>query len=452
MVISAMLFHSCEKWIDPDINQNPNQPADVTMEALLPFIEAGMAFRLAGGNEVVNVQAVWLQQFDGVDRQSLAFANYVYNPLEAFYIWTDSYAEMLMDSRILREKAAQLGSPHNHGVAGILSAFALGQLTDAWGDIPWSEALQGAGNPQPVFDSQESIYLAIHELLDHAIDSLAKEQDPYGIKGDYIYSGDPQKWIRAAHAFKARYFLHLSKRKGSQAYLDALDAIPDAFTDNHDDMQFNFGTGQGESNPLYQFMRDRNDVRMGAYFIDLLKNTEDPRLAVYAYPDGQGNYTGSVAGQANDQASTPGPAVASPESPSYFITYAELLFIRAEALLKTGSDEAQVKIALEEAVAASLEKLGVNDPEWLSGYREKIAGMTGETLFAEIMTQKYIATFYQPETYHSWRRTAYPVIPPNPNGLIGEIPRRFLYPTSEQVYNPNVPTGISLTDRVWWDE
>ena len=69
------------------------------------------------------------------------------------------------------------------------------------------------------------------------------------------------------------------------------------------------------------------------------------------------------------------------------------------------------------------------------------------------MTQKYIATFYQPEAYHSWRRTGFPVIPPNPLGAEDEIPRRFPYTSLEMTYNnENVPKGVTITDRVWWDE
>jgi hypothetical protein len=37
------LFSSCEKWIDTDINQNPDAPKQVPMNALLPAIELNMA-------------------------------------------------------------------------------------------------------------------------------------------------------------------------------------------------------------------------------------------------------------------------------------------------------------------------------------------------------------------------------------------------------------------------
>jgi len=447
----VVLFLGCEKWIDPEINVNPDQPADVTMETLLAYMEADVAFKLAGGMEIILSQSVLLQQLDGVDRQMLGLSNYIINPNDLVWIWADAYSEILMDAKVLREKAATLGSPYNAGVSDIITAFTLGQLTDAWGKIPWKESLQGSANTQPAYDDQESVYQSIQGLLDRAIDSLSAPADPYGIKGDYIYDGDRLKWLQAAHALKARYYIHLSNRNGEQAYLDALEEVQEAFSAVEDDMLFAFGTGESESNPIYQFMRDRNDVRMGNFYIEMLKAGNDPRLAVFALPDNDGNFTGSMPGQANGAASKPGPAVAAADAPTYVITYTELLFIKAEAMFITGYEENEVKIVLLEAVSASLDQFGTVDTDWLESYSGQIMDLTGDALFAEIMTQKYIATFCQPEAYHSWRRTGYPVLTPNPNGATNEIPTRFPYPISELVYNQNVPTGVSVTDRVWWD-
>jgi hypothetical protein len=421
------------------------------MELILPFIEADVAFRMCGSMEFIGPQAIWLQQLDGTDRQHLAMSNYVLNPATIYLPYDNAYAEILMDAKILKEKAIASGSPHNLAVANIMTAITLGQLTDVWNDIPWTEALKGNEETQPVFDSQESIYAAIHELLDEAVDSLSVP-DPVGIAGDYFYNGDAALWTMAAYALNARYYLHLSKRWGQDAFELALSAIPLAFSGNGDDLQFQYGTGASASNPLYQFMLDRDNVRMGAFFIDLLKGAGDPRLEVFASPDVNGGYTGSAPGQTNVEASRPGTAFASPDAPTYLITFVEVLFTKAEAMYATGSPDEEVRSVLIEAVTASLEKFGVMDEVWMGAFAESLGQLTGEALLEVIMTQKYIATFYQPEAYHSWRRTGYPVIPLNPVGQTGEIPRRYPYPATEMVWNPNTPKGVSITDRVWWDE
>jgi hypothetical protein len=442
----------CKKWIDPDININPDFPADVAMGSILPGLEASAAFNVAGGIDIIRIPATLTQQLDGTHSEALAISNYYILPATVFIIWDECYFEILMDARMLKEKAEKEGSPHNRGVVNVLTAFVLGQMTDLWNDMPWTEALQGQENFQPVFDSQESIYEEILYLLSEAIEDLQQPTDPFGIKGDYIYEGDAELWLKAAHAMKARYTLHLEKRIGAQVFMDALDHVASSFSDNSEDMQFVYGTVITESNPLYQGFEVSGNMRMGAFFIDLLKSYDDPRITVYALPDENGEYTGSAPGSGNSQASKPGPAVAEPDAPSYFITYAEVLFIKAEALYKTGQDQTEVKETLLAAVAASLEKNGVMEEDWYADYTELANTLSGDALYREILTQKYIATFYQPETYHTWRRTGIPELTANPNGATSEIPRRFPYPSSEQLFNPNTPTGIEITDRVWWDQ
>jgi len=451
--LAGIVLFSCKKWIDPDFNINPNQPSEVTMSTLLPSIEAHMAYVLAGGNTMIGYQAIWLQQLDGVARESLMHSNYIMLPTSAALAFDLTYTQAMMDAKVLIDLATEQNSPHNKGVAKICLAICLGQLTDVFNDIPWSEAFQGIANPTPAYDSQESVYEEIQRLLDEGIDHLSEPNEPVGIDGDYFYDGDAAHWLKAAHALKARYYLHLSKRKGNQAYQDAMHEIDLAFTSNMDDMQFNFGSGYTESNPLYQFMRDRDDVRMGAYFVEMLKVNNDPRLTIYAYPDDQGKYTGSVPGSGNTAASRPGPAVADAESPTYIITYVELLFMKAEIIYQIGNDENQIRELLLLAAAESLDKLSVYDEAWLTAYSSAIVNLQGSELLEELLTQKYIATFYQPEAYHSWRRTGFPVIPPNPNGAEDEIPRRFPYTSFEMAFNgENVPQGVTITDRVWWDE
>ena len=65
IILSGVIFYSCEKWIDPDLNIDPNQASEVSMNTLLPSIEGHLAYVLAGGNTIIGYQAIWLQQLDG---------------------------------------------------------------------------------------------------------------------------------------------------------------------------------------------------------------------------------------------------------------------------------------------------------------------------------------------------------------------------------------------------
>jgi hypothetical protein len=75
-----------------------------------------------------------------------------------------------------------------------------------------------------------------------------------------------------------------------------------------------------------------------------------------------------------------------------------------------------------------------------------------------ILTQKYIALFTQLQAWSDYRRTSYPFLYPNPDGVSasnpnGQIPRRLIYPQSERILNINAPTPFpNMQDRFWWDQ
>ena len=70
------------------------------------------------------------------------------------------------------------------------------------------------------------------------------------------------------------------------------------------------------------------------------------------------------------------------------------------------------------------------------------SGLSGDELFEEIMTEKYIVLFLNIEVYNDWKRTNYPVLTPYGGGdpLI-KIPRRLYYSADERNANPNIPTA-----------
>ena len=91
-----------------------------------------------------------------------------------------------------------------------------------------------------------------------------------------------------------------------------------------------------------------------------------------------------------------------------------------------------------------------------------------EKALEQINTEYYIHTFCNEyEAFANWRRTGYPKLTPSqnaasyPNNVTnGEIPRRFIYPTSEITANPvnyndavkRLSGGDKMTSRVWWDK
>lgn len=453
-LLMVLVLGSCKKWIDTEININPDAPQDAPMYTILSSAQVTMGFNTVGGNDICRVTAFWMQYFQGLDRQSLATSNYILQSQDVNNLWNTNYAGAMEDLKVVLDKSYALDQPWYRGVAQVLMANCIGITSDFWGDVPFSQAFQGSNNLTPKFDSQQQIYITIQSMLDSAIVNLQKPNPGYynDVQGDLMYGGDLAMWVKAAYAFKARYYLHLSKVSPT-AYNDALGALTNAIGDNSEDLQQPFN---GDSpNPLWFFMYNRGDLTMHARFIDMLKLRQDPRLTVFATTAADGvSYYGNDFGGVDWDASYPGTAIADVTTPVPLITNVECLFIKTEAEFMTGASPAVVRNDLIAAVSASMDKYGVLNPLYIQAYDSVLQHYTGDTLFHEVMVQKYIALCYQAESFNDWRRTnnAIGLIPnQTPPVTRQEIPRRYLYPTDEINYNPNTPSVANIWDRVWWD-
>lgn len=444
--VFVLVLSSCSKWIDTDINTDPDAPADVPMNLMLPAIEQSFGYNMAG-NDIVRVTNMWTQQFDGVVRQSLAQAQYTYLPADINNTWNSFYTEIFMNAKVLIDKAENTEgkeSPHNAGVARVLIASTLGIATDVFGDMPFSEAFRGNENIlTPGFDTGESLYDTLNVILDQAINDLNATVNAVDVGGDVIYSGDIAKWKKAAYSIKARHALQLSVVNGNAAYTAALAAAANGFTSNNDDFQVPWESAN--KNPIYQFMDERTDIRMGATLTDIMHLTDDPRLPFYCEEDENGEYNGSVIGSANEGASKPGSYLAAEDAPTVMMSYAELKFIIAEAKFRLGQD---AQADFEEAVAASVLKVtGDANTTWLE------ANIIGVPVTLElILTQKYIATVGTNQGYADFRRTGLPAILPHPDGVLPAIPTRFPYAQDEITYNGANTPSVQISDKLWWDQ
>lgn len=445
-IFIALLSGACEKWIDPDINTDPNNPVDVSMAQLLAPIQVNAAY--AVGGEMARWDCAWMQQITGLQSQAADADIYILEEADVTNAWSWMlYAPSMVNAKIMMEKAVAEESPHYAGVAKIMMAYLLGVTTDHWGDIPYSDAFRGAeGDCTAEYDTQEEIYNTIFTLLSEAVTDLNASESLFSPGAeDLIYGGDLDKWKKTAYALKARYSLHLEKRKGNTALTDALAAIANAYTSNADNMRVPFGTAYNNSNPNYQYESERTGYySANTTYIDLLDATSDPRKAVYFYGD-----EGSPSGEPNVNAASLGPGYASTDSPIDLISYAEVKFIEAEVRFKLNPSDPLAVDACNEGIKASLQKEGVfGDGTWYNSNKISAGSISLET----IMVQKYLSSFMQVETWTDWRRTGYPVLSLATGAVQSQIPRRYPYCDEERLYNgENMPAGLSIVDRVWWD-
>jgi hypothetical protein len=250
------------------------------------------------------------------------------------------------------------------------------------------------------------------------------------VGGDLIFDGDAAAWRATAYALKARYQMHLQKKNGSAAN-DVLSTLSNAFGGLGEQPTFTFGTAQIDNYSLAKFGIERpSTLIIGQFFADLM--ADDPRQTAYMFTDGTTWFYHDAANAdliwAKDNAAIP------------IISYVEVKMLEAEALARTGGD---ASAALEAAIEASMIQSGITE-----GYEDYVAansnlsGLSQDEQVQKIIEEAYKAYYGYAfhETWSNYRRTGYPAITPNPDGSngfnpSGAVPRRFIYPVSEQQTN-----------------
>lgn len=445
IIIAGVFLNSCQHELDT-FNDNPNSPTEVTSpKTLLTGGEIGTINN--GTGNLTREISLLTQHTNGNQFQSLDYTNYFLTELDNEADWSNIYQTGVNLNQIIKQFGAKY--PYYAGMAKILLAMNMGYATDAWGDIPFSEAFQGVNNFSPKYDSQQNVIAQIQSYLDSAIVDLSKPGSanlglPAG--DDIFYGGNTDQWKKLAYAIKARYALRLTQREGSTvAAQKALNYLQNSFTSSSDNLVAQFDGGNNQ-NLWFAFNNQRQYyMSMGKYFIDLLKNSSDPRLPYYARLDTSGGYSGSAPEDSNTDASPFGSYFAGSASTSNVIfSYSEIKFIESEAQFRLGNTTA-AQAALKAAVSASLiDVTGADNPAFAT---TASASVTLEN----IITQKYSSLFTTMEPYNDWRRTGFPVLMPNQNSQSKKIPLRLITPKAERTLNNNAVVVSDVTIPVWWD-
>lgn len=417
-------------------NLDPNNQTDVALDNILPAAITQAAYNQA--SSAARLSGIFMQHFSGFDAQQIDYEKYIVNETTLNNFWNFGlYTGVMKDAVVIIEKGQAEEQPHYVGIAKILMANALGFGTSVFGDVPYIEAFQGVENTKPSYDTQESVYNSIQSLLDEAIVELGKAEVPGGPSGDdLIYGGDADKWILTARALKARYYMHLTKRNGASAASNALGQISGAYASSADQSDFIFDASITFANPIALFGDGRpNTLVFNDGFEASLAAKNDPRKAKYTLL-GAGAwlfYTGDP---------SDGLFWANNDSPMPLISYTEIKFLEAEALVRTGGSGANA--ILQEAIASNMNYLGVSsgDRDTYLASVPNIDGMSEAAAIQTIIEEAYAALYGQaePEVWANYRRTGYPALTPNPLGVnasnpSGVVPRRVPYPQDEKLTN-----------------
>ncbi|WP_212002364.1 SusD/RagB family nutrient-binding outer membrane lipoprotein [Chitinophaga sp. HK235] len=452
---TVLLGSGCKKYLD--VNDDPNNPMQVSEKLILPPVEVTTSTQVVGGFNGTNA-AYWMQQLS-LNQPSPGEETYRIFPVDVDNTWTFYiYPNILNNLRLMMQQAKAAGHNEYMAIGKTLYAYNLAIATDLWNNVPYSEAMKLPAISRPKYDSQESVYQQLQVMLDSAIYYASQPKSAVAPgSDDYIYQGSMDKWKKLAYMLKARYYLRLTKAPGRTASLQAdsaLTAIANAFADNSDNATMAYpGTAQAESPWFKNTEPGAGGVVMSKTFIDFLQGNSDPRLPIIATKDADGGYSGRVPGATP----LPDPTVlslvnsfyANAASPLFLATYSEALFIKAEAtFIKSGATAATP--VFQAAIQAHMDMLKVA-PAAAQAYINSRPVLTAANALQQIIYEKYVANFLSIETYNDWRRTGFPQLQLPQNAFVNYIPRRWPYPSNEVLANPQPDQSATTADRVWWD-
>ncbi len=456
-LLVMLTIFSCTDGFE-EINTNPNQPTvdqanpDLILPKVLYEVGDELTSDMGWGFGNIVAQLVATNNFTGVD---------IYNWGTEAGTWNLLYRNA-RDAQNLEIIANERGNDNLKAVALVLKSFIFSQLTEMWGDIPYTQALSGKiDDPifEPAYDEQSVIYQGI----------LADYETAFGLfggtgslGGDILFGGDVVKWQKLCNSLRFRTIMRLENKWADLGLSGAdLQQIVDSgvwMASNADNATLPYLSTSPNQWPLQTTrVGSFDEKRMSQRIETTLKDINDPRLSVLFRPvDNQetpGVFSGIPNGLSEDNAinfnggpknqSRLGNRFRDTEEPSNvnvdmtFMQYNELMFLLAEAAEK-GYISGDAETFYLAGINATMEYYGVTaDDAYFAqaGVNYSLTGSQEERLEL-IGTQKWLGLFMVGlEAWYDFRRTGIPALTPGQDALFNEVPVRIQYPDAEQVLN-----------------
>ena len=454
-LIALLFVASCDILeFEDSINNSPNSPSQAAAQQLL----ANAMMSLSGISS--STTGEFLGQYLS-ETQYVVTSRYPTGGV-SFYGW---YQGPLINlESVLTSEFNTVTTDNQLAVAKILKAYYFWHLTDRWGDVPFSESLKGGENIAPVYDTQQSIYTNLFALLKEADAQI----DVAGtIPSDLIYDGDMNKWKKLGNTIRLLMALRLSEVDAATGKTEFNAALASGVMSSNAD-NFKYKHLADANNQNYWHGQIEVDGRewwaLTETLVDLMEPYNDPRLAVYGdTARTSGNYVGlpigsAASGQNTEAFSLLGTAIRAQDAPVYLVTYAQVLFAKAEAkelTWITEDTETNYNAAIEQSF---LQWTGSTNGLTAFLAEPDIAFNAG-TAVEQIATQRYVHLFMHGyEAWAEWRRTGFPAFALSDGNA---VPLRQSYTETESFnntenYNEAVTRQFNGNDgiyeAIWWDK
>ncbi|NIJ53299.1 SusD/RagB family nutrient-binding outer membrane lipoprotein [Dyadobacter arcticus] len=496
LALIITVLSSCKDYLE--INTNPNSATSTSALLVLPQAIVGSAFIANQFNNYGGHFGGYIANAGGFSGFGNLF-NYQLVPNDYNGMWMNTYDNLQDYKYILDQTAGVDEQAYANAAAKIMTALNYQRLVDAFGNVPYTEALQNNANLTPAYDDAATIYQDLVTKLDSAILIIDGAKFPLSLNSssDPMFAGDMTKWKQFANTLKLKMLIRVSGVAALSGFTTAkFAALDKTLGFIADDAIINPGYVKDKPNPLWNSWGYSNTGALSnasriptefAYgFYKGQKLTDEGRGGVIYKNFATGspvnqlgneveaptivtNYSSWYTGTFNSASSITNAlgVLKGPSQGQVIMLKAESEFLQAEARLKgflTGDFTLNFEAGINASytylykdvtnvvspgkdVAADIAAYKVENPtSYLVNI--KLATTPAQRLEA-IITQKWIAVnmINSEEGYNEFRRTGYPVTVANGDGFHNiasllststrpdKLPSRILYPSSEQSYN-----------------
>ena len=475
-LIPVCMAVACTKKFE-DLNRDPTRPTDATPETLITGAEKSASDAIY--NNFVNGRVGMLYAQYWAQTQNESASQYLLDESSNNTLW-NLYSNALtnLDGIVqLRNANPEAVSANEAAIANVLSVWIYQVLTDAYGNIPYSQALKGLNNFTSTYDDAATIYDSLLLRLDAQIAAFDTAGGNFA-SGEKIYNGDVSKWRKLANSLKLRIGIRMADAEPEKARGVVEAAIAGGVITSNDDNalfpylaavpdQFPFNEQSGTGTP--------NDYVMSATLVNFMDSLADPRLPVYARPAREDSVIrGKVYGLGefgNDFTfySYPGTKPYSPTFPGIIMLKSEVDFALAEAAARgfTTGDSAAGHYA--NGIRSSMNFWGITDTAVINAYMAKVPYIEADWKNC-IGTQKWLALYMQ--GLQSWfERTRLKFTKPGgeplfvtPGNILDPsvtegVPYRLTYPITEGNINKDnydaagqAIGGNTKGTKLWWNK
>lgn len=497
----ALMFcvAGCET-LETDLTDDPSRLGEE--EASLEFVFNANQLQLANFFQSIQFEGAQVCRMELMGTSPIYLNQFSFGQFDG--TWSTAYSGFLRDARLSIELAEAIEGENTNGnniiaAVQIMESYILTTLVDYFGDIPYSEALQGSDNFNPSRDDGEELYAVARALLENSI-NLIQAGNSVALPNDFYYGGDMSKWEKLANSLLLRLTIQSRLENGqASSQFNALINSGDLMSNNNDDFQFNYSTTRepvDSRHPLFGFQYDaiasfyqsqdymdrlEDDPRFNYYF-----NQQDASIFGRVHGDAgppvaselnditvYGLYP--VGGEYNDgsfNATGPTDGAAGAGSTIIMTNFATQFYL-AEGLLAINGNVGAARNAMIAGITASMDKVTsfnstaiptdaiqptsaeINDYIAAAGTRYDNA-TSNEAKLDVVITEFYKSLWGNGiDVYNNYRRTSYPSdVAPSTNPNPGSFTNSMWYPAVYVNNNNNADAQQrpTIAEKIWWAE